>query len=226
MKNNLGIACTLAVVALGATACGSSTGAPATADQPPTASAQATVTAPEPSASASPEPMPGTPSAQITTAAKGETSAPVAPVAEQTPGPSTPKNPENQTRVLDSLPGNAKPGCVEVGDRSDLRSGAIAAGNFADARAQYASNAGSQEQPEVHLYVIPQHAKQLHSVTVTMEPMSRAAKRSTVTSRSVEQADVWTYFSVHIPVPAPGEYRIRMVAGADQGCFVVDFAKS
>jgi hypothetical protein len=126
--------------------------------------------------------------------------------------------------VLASLPGSSSSSCANVGSHTDLRSGAIAAGNFAHARAQYSQTVASTEVPMLDLYVIPQHAATLTSLTITLDPTG-SGPTTTVTSKSVEQADAWSYFAVQLPVPAPGGYQLTMVSGSDRGCFLVTFSK-
>jgi hypothetical protein len=126
--------------------------------------------------------------------------------------------------VLASVPGSSSSSCESVGTHTDLRSGAIAAGNFAHARAQYTQTATSTEAPKVDLYVIPQHAAHLSTLTITIDPTGAGAT-TTLTSKSVQQADAWSYFAVQLPVPAPGSYQLTMVSGADRGCFLITFSK-
>ena len=153
-----------------------------------------------------------------TTASSSPTTAPYS-----TPGKEPDAN-SNQAAVLKSLPGSAAATCAVVGTHSDLRSGSVAVGNFVVARKKYSDEVATTEVPEVFLYVIPQDAKSMRSVTVTVDPTGTGPTRQ-VTSKSVEQADAWTYFAVNIPVYAPGSYRLTMVSGANKGCFDVSFAK-
>jgi hypothetical protein len=129
----------------------------------------------------------------------------------------------DQAHVLDSLPGSRSATCAVVGPRTDVRAGTMAAGNFQVARRKYASEAGHMEAPEVFLYVIPQRAKHLHKVTVSVDPAS--GPPHTVTSTSVERADVWRYFAVNLPIPGAGAYRLTMVSGPNRGCFDVTFSR-
>jgi hypothetical protein len=140
-----------------------------------------------------------------------------------TPG-RDPSQAADQSTVLASLPGTTSATCEDVGSHTDLRSGSIAAGNFAHARAQYTQTVASTEVPELDLYVIPQHAAKLTTLTITMDPTDSGATK-TLTSTSVQQADAWSYFAVQLPVPAPGGYQLTMVSGADRGCFLVTFSK-
>jgi hypothetical protein len=129
----------------------------------------------------------------------------------------------NQTQVLDSLPGSDAADCADVGSRADVRSGSMAAGNFRIARSKYAAEAGRSEAPELFLYVIPQRPKHLHKLTVSVDPASGPTR--TVTSTSMERADVWRYFAVDVPIARAGAYRLTMVSGSNKGCFDVMFTK-
>ncbi len=128
-----------------------------------------------------------------------------------------------QNAVLESLPGSNSSDCVSVGDGRDLRSGDLAAGNFETARQQYADDDSGSEQPVVSLYVIPRHTKPMSGVTVTMKPMGRSGKSVSVSSDVAQTANAWSYYSVSIPVPSPGAWRLTAVSGADRGCFDVTF---
>jgi hypothetical protein len=125
----------------------------------------------------------------------------------------------DQTSVLAALPGPTGRGCAVVGGRRDVRSGTMAAGNFQNARAAFAN--GSRR---LYLYAIPQHARDLRSVRVMIDPRGAGAT-TTYTSTSIEQAEPWQYFALTLPIPAAGAYRLTMVAGANQGCFDVTMAK-
>jgi hypothetical protein len=129
----------------------------------------------------------------------------------------------NQTQVLESLPGSGAARCAYVGSRTNVRAGSMAAGNFRIARTKYAAEARRSEAPELFLYVIPQRTKHLHKLTVSVDPASGPTR--TVTSTSMERADVWRYFAVDIPIPRAGAYRLIMVSGANRGCFDVIFRK-
>jgi hypothetical protein len=145
------------------------------------------------------------------------------PAPYPTPG-RDPSQAADQSTVLAALPGSSASSCENVGTHTDLRSGSIAAGNFAHARTQYTQTPASTKVPEVDLYVIPQHAATLTSLTITVDPTGAGAT-TTLTSKSVEQADAWSYFAVQLPVPAAGGYQLSMVSGPDRGCFLVTFSR-
>jgi hypothetical protein len=63
----------------------------------------------------------------------------------------------------------------------------------------------------------------MHKVTVSVDPAT--GPTHTVTSTSVERADVWRYFAVNVPIASAGAYRLTMVSGANRGCFDVTFTK-
>jgi hypothetical protein len=133
---------------------------------------------------------------------------------------------EDQTSVLNSLPGKPSTSCVQVGAHTDLRVGNVAAGNFVNARKSFTSQFGKTEVPYVFLYLIPRHAASLHKATVTIDPVGQAATATkTITSTDVEDAEQWQYFALNVPVPNPGAYRLTMKSGTDTGCFEVTFSK-
>ncbi|MGH3448556.1 MAG: hypothetical protein ACRDP4_13130, partial [Nocardioidaceae bacterium] len=134
-------------------------------------------------------------------------------------------HPKNQSVVLNRLPGSAKATCTPVGDRRDVRSGSVAAGNFVQARGAYKKAAAHREVPTVFMYVIPQHNKGLEHATVTMKPVDADGEARTVRSNDVEQANVWKYFAFQLPVPAAGTWQLHMSSGDDRGCFEVNFTK-
>lgn len=158
---------------------------------------------------------------------------PGAPTSEPNPVPSGAKAPyptpgkdpamqPDQSSVLDSLPGSSSRSCGRVGDHTDLRAGSIAAGNFQTAQHDFRAGYGKTEGVELNMYVIPQNARHLHEVHATIEPVS-GGQVQTVTSTSVEQADVSRYFAVQLPVSRPGTYKLTFATGADHGCFIATF---
>lgn len=199
-------------VAMLASGCSSSDPTPASAKSSPSASDQ---------------PSSGS-SAEAKRSAKPKTSGSTASGdsgASPTPGPVSTAKPDNQTTVLESLSGSSSPRCAPVGKRTDVRSGRIAIGNFATARKQYKKEAPSKEQPEVFLYVIPEHSKKMRNLTLTVKPITGEGKSRTIKSNSVEQAEMWNYYAVNLPISAPGSYRLTAVSGADKGCFEVRFSR-
>lgn len=144
------------------------------------------------------------------------------PPPETTPGPSIPTDPNRQTFVLDGLPGDAAGGCVDVGDRADVRSGSIAAGSFVRARESYAEAAGSTGEAAVDLYVIPEHLPS-RGVEITLRPVEGSGRATSVRVGALQSADVWRYYSVQLPVPGPGLYRLTARTSQDRGCFTVRF---
>lgn len=190
----------LAVVGLGA--CSTTPSTSATKASTPSG----TVSATRPDATAS---APATPTAVSTVAGPVKTA--------------TPTRAGDQSPVLAALPGSAKAGCVAVGDRTDVRSGTLAAGNFATARQQFKDQASSVPQPTVNLYIIPADARRLQSVTVTLEQVGGKHVVRKVTSSSVQDAEQWQYFAVQLTVPTAGTWRVRAASGRDVGCFDVRF---
>jgi hypothetical protein len=184
--------------------------------------------APGSSRAASSAPRPATSSPGGATASAGATTPPVAAGGSATAGArpaatATPTRAGDQSPVLSSLPGSAKSGCVAVGDRTDVRSGTMAAGNFATARKQFADQVKTVPAPTVNLYLIPADARSLREVTLTLEQLGGRHLKRSVTSTSVQDAEQWKYFSLQASVPAAGKWRLKATAGASTGCFDVDF---
>ncbi len=134
--------------------------------------------------------------------------------------PTTASGSGDQGSVLKTLPGSSSSKCVAVGSRRDVRSGSLAAGNFAQARTQYRT-IKNQELPTVSLYVIPQSSKTMPTLKVKVTTASGSS--TTVTSTSVGDADKWRYYNVQVPVAKPGTYHLHASAGANHGCFTVVF---
>lgn len=124
--------------------------------------------------------------------------------------------------MLDALPGNASSACAFVGARSDVRAGSLAAGNFVDARREFAKQYRKTEIPELSLYVIPEAPAGNHRLRVTIDPAGPGA-RTTVTSTQVERAGAARYFAVQVPIERPGKYRLTMKSAGGSGCFDVSF---
>ena len=125
--------------------------------------------------------------------------------------------------MLSRLSGSAGSNCQTVGLRTDVRAGSLAAGNFEQARQQYADAKGGKP-VSVFLYAIPEHSTSMPGVSVTLESLTSGAS-TTQTFRSVEDAESWKYYPVFLPIPAPGSWRITMTAGPDRGCFQVTFSR-
>lgn len=135
-----------------------------------------------------------------------------------TPG----KAPNNQSAVLTHLPGSKAPGCVTVGSRTDVRSGRMAMGNFADARAAFAKAKSAYDAKESFFYVIPM-SRSVKSVTVTATRLGGGTPVH-VRSTDVEQAAQWNYFPIHITLPESGTWRFRVVSAGAKSCFDASFA--
>lgn len=95
-------------------------------------------------------------------------------------------------------------------------------GNFRTAQKSYKSQHGHSQLPTVSLYVIPTH-RSMPGVRITMTPTTTKGTARTITSKSVQQADVWEYYAVQLPVPAAGTWRLKVSSGTDHGCFDVTF---
>ena len=130
--------------------------------------------------------------------------------------------PHTQTAVLTHLPGSAAPRCVTVGERHDVRSGALAMGDFAAARATYAQTKGAYDAQPTHLYVIPQ-SRTVKSATMTLSRVGGGAAPIRLRSAHAATAAQWRFFPVSVAITRPGTWQIRVVAGSAHGCFVATF---
>lgn len=143
------------------------------------------------------------------------------PTVETVP-PTFPTNaPGRQDSVLDSLPGEAKAGCIEVTDERDARSGSMAAGNFVDAVAQFA------EAPEdaIPFYFIPVDITDDPELVVELEQLDGSGSQ-TVRSSQVGTANEWRYYPLMLEIPAPGTWRIKASVGDEnEGCWDVTFGR-
>ncbi len=121
--------------------------------------------------------------------------------------------------MLDRVSGDRGTGCVQVGERSEVRSGSVVVGNFVEARAEVVQ--GGPGGAELQLYVFPQHAASMPGVRLTATPPAGPAR--TVTSDRRNQADEWSYYRVALWVKERGTWRLDVASGRDTGCFLVRF---
>ncbi|MER7073571.1 hypothetical protein [Terrabacter sp. NPDC000476] len=106
-----------------------------------------------------------------------------------------------------------------MGTQTDVRSGSLAVGNFAQARAAVAK--GAVNGAEVSFYVVPADGAAMPGVRLKATSPTGAVR--TVSSTQVEQADTWYYYRVALPVRDRGSWRLEFTAGADTGCYRVTF---
>jgi hypothetical protein len=132
------------------------------------------------------------------------------------------KSPKNQSAVLTHLPGSTSSGCVAVGKRTDVRSGRMAMGNFADARAAFAQAKTAYDAAQSFFYVIPM-SRSVTSVTVTATPLGRGGAPVHVRATDVEQAAQWKYFPIHLTLPSAGGWRFRVTSSSGHSCFDATF---
>jgi hypothetical protein len=132
------------------------------------------------------------------------------------------KSPKNQNAVLTQLPGSKKSGCVAVGTRTDVRSGRMAMGNFADARSKFSKAKGAYDAGESFFYVIPM-SRSVKGVTVTATRVGGGGAPVRVRSTHVEQAAQWNYFPIHITLPSSGTWRFRVSSASAHSCFDARF---
>jgi len=130
--------------------------------------------------------------------------------------------PHTQTAVLTHLPGSASAQCVVVGAGHDVRSGALAMGDFASARAAYAQAKGAYDAQPTHLYVIPE-SRHTTRASVTLTRVGGGAAAIHVRSGRAAEVAQWRYFPLNIAITRPGTWRIEAVSGSAHGCFVVTF---
>lgn len=133
------------------------------------------------------------------------------------------KAPKNQNAVLTQIPGTKSSSCVAVGTRTDVRSGRMAMGNFADARASFAKAKSAYDAAESFFYVIPM-SRSVKSVTVTATRIGGRGAPVRVRSTDVEQAAQWNYFPVNLTLTSAGTWRFRVTSAAGQSCFDARFA--
>lgn len=222
-----------AVAFLGSVA-GCGLGQDATARTAPTSRARADQTSPFQTAT-------GLPSGAATSSqpagpgsGKARSAAAKRPHAGSSAGPSLPpgsyddntgtttRPPKSQKQVLASLPGKQGAGCVAAGDQRDVRSGPLAMGNFADARAQFRKTEGAYDAAPSNFYVVPQD-RDTRRVVLTLTPLTGPGTPIRVVSRQVEDAAQWRYFPISVKIPSPGTWRFTITAGGQRGCFEADF---
>lgn len=124
--------------------------------------------------------------------------------------------------MLQSLPGSASTSCVSVGSHSTVRAHTVAAGDFAAARRTYRQGGSGSSTPTFQL--IPEHSKSMREAVVSIDPLNGGSSR-TVRSHVINTAGDVKYYSVEIPISAPGNYRLTMRSGPDFGCFLTSFTK-
>lgn len=134
----------------------------------------------------------------------------------------TTRPPKSQKLVLASLPGKQGAGCVAAGDQRDVRSGPLAMGDFAEARAQFRRTKGAYDAAPSNFYVIPRD-RDTRRVEVTLTPLTGPGTPIQVVSRQVEDAAQWRYFPISVKIPSPGTWRFTVTAGGQRGCFEADF---
>jgi hypothetical protein len=133
------------------------------------------------------------------------------------------RHPKNQNAVLSQLPGaSSARGCVVVGNRTDVRGGSLAMGNFADARAKFRKAKNAYVADESFFYVIPA-SRSVGRVTVTATRLGRSGAPVRATSTDPEQAAQWKYFPIHLTLPASGTWRFHVSTPTASSCFDARF---
>jgi hypothetical protein len=138
------------------------------------------------------------------------------------PGGAAPA-PRSQQPVLAHLPGARAQRCVAVGANSAVRSGDLAMGDFAQARADYRAVHGAYDAEPSHFFVIPQ-SRHARRTTVTITRVGGGAPEIRTSADHLEDAAQWKYFPVTAKITRPGTWRFTVRVGASTGCFVARFA--
>lgn len=131
--------------------------------------------------------------------------------------------PKNQHAVLAHLPGPShSSACVAVGNRTNVRAGELAMGNFALARQNFSAAKSAYQAAPSFFYVIP-GSRSAKNVTVVASRLGASGAPVRVHSDQVEQAAQWNYFPIQIQLPSSGTWRFRVSAGVEHGCFDASF---
>jgi hypothetical protein len=120
-------------------------------------------------------------------------------------------------RMWRETPGTARDRCLEVRDRTDVRSGEFVVGNFVSFRRYWD---GTYEQSK--LYYIPLHPDDMAPLEVSATRLETQPPL-TVPLR-FNWAPSWTAFGAPFYVsgtvlPERGHWRLEAVAGRNRGCF-------
>jgi len=132
------------------------------------------------------------------------------------------RSPRSQSVVLGALPGPTDARCVTVGDLHDVRSGGLAMGDFAAARATYRATKGAYDAEPTRLYVIPT-SRTVRQVALELTRVGGGAAPIRVGSADPADAAQWRFFPVSVAIPQAGTWRLEATAGAAHGCFLVTF---
>lgn len=143
------------------------------------------------------------------------------PPVETTPPVLPTDPPGRQDSVIETLPGDAKAGCVDVGSERDVRSETMAAGNFMEARAQFAASPAA----DISMYFIPSDVSGEPELVVEISKVGGPVA-DVVRTSSFQTADQWRYYPVRITISESGTWQLKATAGAGNiGCWVVDFGQ-
>lgn len=131
--------------------------------------------------------------------------------------------PRSQRPVLSHLPGRAG-GCVQAGDHNAVRSGKVAMGDFAQARAEYLAVHGAYDAEPSHFYVIPR-SRTAGRATVTMSRVGGGAPAIHASADHLEDAAQWRYFPISVKITRPGTWRFTVSVDGSAGCFLASFTR-
>jgi hypothetical protein len=129
-----------------------------------------------------------------------------------------PKKKGDQSNVLKSLPGSSTSRCVSTAGKRDVRSGAMGAGAFDEARRDYGTKRKGTPKDAVDLYWIPLDSTKMPGLVLT-GVNSDTGRHISLHSDNVGDADLWRYYQTTVRLPDPGHWRLTARSGSQQGCF-------
>lgn len=134
--------------------------------------------------------------------------------------PGQPDKQGRQSDVFKRVAGSASYRCANVGDARDVRSGGFVAGPFAEAAELYGSSTQQGNSRKVQLYFVPLHAAEMQKLRLRATgPQGQSARVTRVDQGSTGE---WRFYDSNIVMPEGGRWTVRVSAGVDRGCFVVD----
>lgn len=135
--------------------------------------------------------------------------------------PGEPDKQGRQSDVFERVAGSAGYRCANVGESRDVRSGGFVAGPFDDAVEQYGSSTLQGNSREIQLYFVPRHAAKMQDLR--LRPTGPEGQPGRVTRVGQGSTGEWRFYDTSIVVPEGGRWTVRVSAGVDRGCFIVNF---
>jgi hypothetical protein len=164
-------------------------------------------------------------SASASSSAKSAASSAASPSAGVSKDPSKPSGGEvppkkkgDQSNVITSLPGSRTGSCVSTAGQRDVRSGAMAAGPFDQARKDYGTKREGSAKDEVRLYWIPRDSTKMPGLVLTGRNLD-TGRHISVHSKHIGDADVWRFYDTNLRLPDAGRWRLTAASGSQKGCF-------